>query len=76
MMTSPNLAGKAHPDIERVIRDLIDTINRLDAHLTATQTQLNQLPAPRALQAISQGLSAAGSAPLDLTGLTGQPATP
>jgi len=75
MIVTPTLAGKAPREVDRSVTLLRNECNRLQAQVTALQTQVASLPAPLTVQQVQAGLSASGAAPLNLTGLVGAPAT-
>jgi hypothetical protein len=67
-------------DIPYPVQDAMDKIQSaimtLENTVQQLQAQIAAMPPPLTLQQISQGLSASGSAPLNLTGLPGLPPGP
>lgn len=74
-ITIPTLGTDVHPTVARAVDDIARTINELDTSTRMIQSALDARPLPLSLADIQQGLSATGSAPLNLEGLIGLPVT-
>lgn len=72
---SVTLDGKADYQVQRAITDLENRCLRLESRVTALEQQLANLPHIPTMAEIQQALSATGTNPLNLTGLTGAPST-
>lgn len=75
MGAGPTIDGQVPYDVQRKINQTYDDVQTLKRLVAQLQQQIAAMPAPLTLPEISQGLSATGAAPLNLTGLTGKPAT-
>lgn len=58
--------------VEDTLDKLVAAVQERDDVIQQLQAQVTAIPPPLTLQQISQGLSATGAAPLNLTGLPGK----
>lgn len=69
------LDGRADYQVQRSVSDLENRCRNLEARVATLEQQLANLPHVPTLAEIQQALSANGTNPLNLTGLTGAPST-
>lgn len=72
MVKIPTLNKDVHHTVRRALQDLEKEHNALERRHAELLSHVGNMPKPLTLQEISQGLSATGGAPLDVTGLLGK----